>query len=367
MRVILTMTRVAIGRQRDLGDIFDSVARVAIEIAVCPGQRVPRLRVVIKAPPRPAIRIVTERAIRAEAAFMVLIAMAGCAVQRRAFECRRTVAFLARHDSVASDQRKSRNVVIEGRHTTPIVLGVTSLATIAKLTIVPIVLTVTRYAGRPQLIAIEIAGMARVALDLRVSASERKFRCFVVVEANRAPLVLVMASFALGAVPSAVDVLNLVAIEARGANALVALAAVAGRTRNGAMRAPKRKLRLVVVVRLDATPGGLAMAVLAYFPQSFLVRIIRLMAVEAAPRRIAKLHRLYMTAVAQYDLMRFPQLEIRRSVIECFAIELHDVGISSLVIGVTMCALQFCRIRLSPVESLMSQPIRADFLVACQA
>src|SRR5215472_5399065 len=367
MRVILTMTRVAIGRQRDLGDIFDGVAGVAIETAVCPGQRVTRLRVVIKAPPRPAIRVVTEGAIRAEAASMVLIAMAGCAVQRRAFECRRTMAFLARHDSVASDQRKSRNVVIEGRHTTPIVLGMTSLATIAKLTIVPIVLTVTRYAGRPQLVAIEIAGMARVALDLRVGASERKFRCFVVVEANRAPLVLVMASFALGAVPSAVDVLNLVAIEARGANALVALAAVAGRTRNGAMRAPKRKLRLVVVVRLDATPGGLAMAVLAYFPQSFLVRIIPLMAVKAAPRRIAKLHRLYMTAVAQYDLMRFPQLKIRKSVIECLAIELHDVGISSLVIGVTMCALQSCRIRLSPVESLMSQPIRADFLVACQA
>jgi hypothetical protein len=303
MRVILTMTRVAIGRQRDLGDIFDSVARVAIETAVCPGQRVTRPRVVIKAPPRPAIRIVTGRAIRAEAAFMVLIAMAGCAVQRRAFECRGTMAFLARHDSVASDQRKSRNVVIEGRHTTPTVLGMTSLATIAKLTIVPIVLTVTRYAGRPQLVAIEIAGMARVALDLCVSASERKFRCLVVVEANRAPLVLVMASFALGAVPSAVGVLNLVAIEARGANALVALAAVAGRTRNGSMRAAKRKLRLVVVVRLDATPGGLAMAVLAYFPQSFLVRIIRLMAVEAAPRRIAKLHRLHMTAAAEYRLM----------------------------------------------------------------
>jgi len=367
MRVILTMTRVAIGRQGDLGDVFDSVARVAIETAVCPGQRVTRLRVVIKAPPRPAIRVVTEGAIRAEAASMVLIAMAGSAVQRRAFECRGTMAFLARHDSVASDQRKSRNVVIEGRHTTPIVLGMTSLATIAKLTIVPIVLTVTRYAGRPQLVAVEIAGMARVALDLRVSASEWKFRRFVVVEANRAPLVLVMASFALGAVPSAVDVLNLVAIEARGANALVALAAVAGRTRNGAMRAPERELGLVVVVRFDAAPGGLAMAVLAYFPQATLVRIIRLMAVEAAPRRIAELHRLHMTAAAQYGLMRIAQLEIRKSVIECFAIELHDVGISSLVIGVTMCALQFCRIRLSPVESLTCQPIRGDFLVACQA
>jgi hypothetical protein len=203
-----------------------------------PGQRVARLRVVVKAPPRPTIRIMAECAIRAEATLMVLIAMAGDAVQRRALECERAMAFLAWHDGVATDQRKSRNVVIEGRHTAPIVFAVTSLATIAKLTVVPIVLAVTGNAGRPQLVAIKIASMARVTLYFCMGASEWKFRCFIMVEANRAPLVLIVASFALGAILSAVDVLNLVAIEARGANSLVAFAAVARRTRNGAMRAP---------------------------------------------------------------------------------------------------------------------------------
>jgi hypothetical protein len=109
------------------------------------------------------------------------------------------------------------------------------------------------------------------------------------------------------------------------------------------------------------------MAILAYFPKATLVRIIRLVAIETAPRRIAKLHSLHMTAAAQYGLMGIAQFEIRRGVIKSFAIELHYVGIPPLVIGVTMSALKFCRIRLSPMESLTCQAIRGDFLVACQA
>jgi hypothetical protein len=203
------------------------VAGVTIEAAVRPCQRVARLRIVIKAPPRPAIRIVAERTIRAEATLMVLVAMAGGAIQRRTLESRRAVAFLARHDRMTPDQRKSREVVIEGGQAAPIVLAMTSLAAIAELTVVPVVLAVTGYAGRPQLVAIEVARMACVALHLRVGASEWKFRRSVVVEATRAPLVVVMASFALAAVPAAVDILNLVAIDARSANSLVTFAAVA--------------------------------------------------------------------------------------------------------------------------------------------
>jgi hypothetical protein len=74
-----------------------------------------------------------------------------------------------------------------------------------------------------------------------------------------------------------------------------------------------------------------------------------------------------MAAAAQYGLMGIAQLEIGKGVIKSFAIELHNVGISPLVIGVTMSALQLCRIRLSPMESFKCQPIRGDLLVACQA
>jgi hypothetical protein len=82
------------------------VAGVAIEAAVRSCQGVARPRVVIKAPPHPTIRIVAECAVRAEASLMVLVAMAGGAIQRRTLECLGAMAFLARHDGVAPDQWK---------------------------------------------------------------------------------------------------------------------------------------------------------------------------------------------------------------------------------------------------------------------
>jgi hypothetical protein len=64
------------------------------------------------------------------------------------------MAFLARHDGVAPDQRKSRDVVIEGRYSAPAGLSVTLLAAIAKLAFVLVILSVTRHTGRRQLVAI---------------------------------------------------------------------------------------------------------------------------------------------------------------------------------------------------------------------
>jgi hypothetical protein len=78
------------------------------------------------------------------------------------------MAFLARHDGVASDQRKSRDIVIERCYAAPIVLAMASLTTNAKLAVVPIVLAMARYTRCRQLVAIEIASVAHIALDLRM-------------------------------------------------------------------------------------------------------------------------------------------------------------------------------------------------------
>jgi len=168
MGVILAVTGIAIRGQGDLRDIFGDVTGVAIDAAVRSRQRVARLRVMIEAPPCPAVRIVAAPTDRSQAAFMMLVAMAGDASQRRALELQRAMAFLARHHSMTPDQRKSGDVMIEGLYLTPVGLAVTLLAAGAKLPLVPIVLAVTGHAGRRQLVAIEIAGVARIALNLRV-------------------------------------------------------------------------------------------------------------------------------------------------------------------------------------------------------
>jgi hypothetical protein len=103
VHVVLAVTSIAVHGQSNFGDIFGDVAGVAIQTSVRPRQWVTRLCVVIKAPPRPTIRIVAERTIRAQATLMMLVAVTGRAIQWRALEQQRAMAFLARYDGVAPD------------------------------------------------------------------------------------------------------------------------------------------------------------------------------------------------------------------------------------------------------------------------
>jgi hypothetical protein len=164
---------------------------------------------------------------------------------------------------MASNQRKSSDVMIEGRCATPIVLAMTSLATRAELAVVPVVLPVTRYACRCELVAIEVAGVASIARDLRVGSFQRKSCCLGVVEMDRAPLALVMAAIAFRAVPPRMDILNPVALDACFADALVPFADMARWAGDSAMSLPERKQSLVVIERLELTPCRLEVATIA--------------------------------------------------------------------------------------------------------
>jgi len=185
---------------------------------------------------------------------MMLVRVTGRASQRRAFEQRSAMAFLAGNDGVAPDQGESRDVMIEGRCSAPAGLAVTLLTAASELAFVRVILSVTGHAGRRQLIAIEIARVAAIALDLRMRGSQWKLRRLVMVEADRAPLALVVAAIALAAVSPGVDILNLVASRTRGADALVTFVNMARGAGDGTMRAFQPELGPVVVERLDAMP-----------------------------------------------------------------------------------------------------------------
>jgi len=156
--------------------------------------------------------------------------------------------------------------MIEGCYAAPIVLAMASLAADGKLAVVRITGAMARDTRGRQLVAIEIACVARIALDLCMGVPEWKFRVLVMIEEDRFPLVLVVAPFALGSVPSGMDVLNRVAIDAGSADPLVALADMAGGACDIAMRASQRELGLVVVVGPHLTPCRFAMTVVACFP-----------------------------------------------------------------------------------------------------
>jgi len=129
----------------------------------------------------------------------------------------------------------------------------------------------------------------------------------------------------------------------------------------------ERKLGGVVVERLDLAPFGFAVAIVAFFAKAPLMRIFRFMTVEAASGRLAKFHRWQVAPCARHRLVRVAELEIRECMIERLAVQLHDVGIASLVIGMAMVAFLLCRIWLAPMESLARRAIRGSVLVAVEA
>jgi hypothetical protein len=340
------------------------VAGLAIDTAVRAGQRVARLRVVIETPTCPTIRIVAERAVRPQAAFMVLVAVAGRADERRVLEQQRAMAFLAGYDGVTPDQGKSADVVIEGHYAPPAGLSVTLLAPAAEPAFVRVLLAVTRHARRRQPVAIEIAGVARIALDLRMRCSQWKFGRLVMIKVNRAPLALVVAAFALSAVPPAVDILNLVAIHASGADVLVPLAAVTRGAGHRPMCSLEREFRPIVVKWLDAEPCRLGMTFVARFPQTPFMRITGLVTVEAACGGVAEPCRLRVAAAARHSDVCVAKLEARTRVIERLAVQLDDVGISPLVIRVTMVAFLLRRLGIAPMKRAAGLAIGGNVLVA---
>ena len=86
VHVVPAMTPIAVRAQRNRGHIPGNVASLAIEAAVRSCQRVARLCVVIKAPPRPTIWIVAERAVRPQATVMMTVRVARNTGRRRTFE-----------------------------------------------------------------------------------------------------------------------------------------------------------------------------------------------------------------------------------------------------------------------------------------
>ena len=64
--------------------------------------------------------------------------------------------------------------------------------------------------------------------------------------------------------------------------------------------------------------------------------------------------------------MRAPEGEVRHGVVECFPIELNDIGVSAFVVGVARPAFLFRRIELTSVESPAGRAIRRDVLMTIE-
>lgn len=134
------------------------------------------------------------------------------------------------------------------------------LALSPELALMRILRPVARDAGGLKLDVEHPALVATVAGGLFVRALERELRFFGVIEANGLPLLYGMASVTLGAEATAMNVLDLVAIDTAMRQAFVALAHMAGGAGHFAVSPFERECGLGVVECLRLSPVVLPVA-----------------------------------------------------------------------------------------------------------
>ena len=109
------------------------------------------------------------------------------------------------------------------------------------------------------------------------------------------------------------------------------------------------------------------MAVVTIFAKAPFVRILLLMTIKAATGCLAELFRWRVAAGARHHFVSVPEFEIRKRMIERLAVKLDDIGISSLVIGMTVAAFLLRGIELATVKSVVFLTIRGNLFVAIEA
>jgi len=202
---------------------------------------------------------VTPLALGAEpAVVLVVFLVAGVTHTARIREQLRRVALGTRHGLVFTGQRKFRFLVVETRSLFPGLDVVASLAAVAQLVLVHVVLLVTPGAGGRRLIQLR-RGVAGEAFDLAVGVHQGEIG-LVVIERRLFPVPLDVAAFALRAEDSLVGVVRLVALDALHRRAFVALALVALLARHVNVLAEEGVLGLGVV-ETELLPVGRRVAI----------------------------------------------------------------------------------------------------------
>jgi hypothetical protein len=263
-----------------------------------------------------------------------------------------------------ADERKPRQLVVECHFLAPIGFLVALPAVVSELTFVRIVLAVAGYASGRQLVPVDVARMTRFAFDTHVSTAQRKLGGRVVIEAHGLPFDDRVTSLAILSKPAAVFILFPVAGLARRRQILVALAGMAGGACRILVSADERKSCLCVVEGLYPAPGVFGVATFALLAKLSFMRIACLVALEASRRGIAIFYFLQMTPITCHLLVRACQHELRQRMIERLAVQLNDVELPPLVVGVAMPAIVPRCTRMAPMEPATGIAIGSHFLVA---
>lgn len=252
----------------------------------------------IEAKQRPSVRVVTGLAARAHSALVMRILVAGGTRGWRLFEVLRGMTAFAGNRRVQADQWERRKVVIEIDFLAPARFTVATIASLAQLPPMDIVLLVATDARHLQFLAVDVTLVALRTGHLPVLAPQGELGRFVVIEANVGPFLVSVTSIAFLAKVAVVHVLQPVAGDAREVEVLPSLVGVADLAGDLLVGADERESRLGVVEALCGPPALDAVAVIAGLAEAAGVRLILLVTSHALLWRVAFVLPGLMTAIA---------------------------------------------------------------------
>lgn len=175
-----------------------------------------------------------------------------------------------------SNERESRQIVIEGDFRTPTGFIVTVLALPSELPLMRVVATVAAVAARWQIGFVHAAAVAAFTTRLGVRSLQCETCITIMVEPDFLPLCRLMAAFALCPAPALVRVLEGVTTDAGGWRSLVDFSGMTRAARNDFVTCNEYEFCSRMVERLGLAPIVRRMAPLTVFPKLLFVRLVLL-------------------------------------------------------------------------------------------
>jgi len=246
-------------------------------------------------------------------------------------------------------------------------LAVTLLTSRTEQAVVGVVSRVTCDAGLAELLLLEGAVVAGHACSFGVSSGQWEVGFASVVErAACAPAESRVAGVTGHSESPAVCVVQAMTSDAGVGRALVAFRRVAHRAPHGSMAALQREACRGVVEATGA-PARLAVTLRTIRSHATLVAIVLLMTGEALGRCIAERAIGSMTCVTRKGRVSALQGMVGELVLESLAIELHELCVSSAMLGVAGSAGGACRSGVKSVKSAVLGNVFCDLFVALRA
>ena len=268
--------------------------------------------------------------------------------------------------AVRADQRIAGVLAVVEAHFRPAAAGMAGFAALAEMPFVIVVFEMTRDAGHLEFVRERVFTMATVAVLLRMLAVEYEIRIPIVIEARIVPATRAVAVAALIAATTIVCIVFRVTVVALRRGVLKRVVGMAVETCRLLVLADQRVVGRVVV-ELDVEPLRGRMTVAARRSQCFSVRVVVFMTGIAVAGSVAMFLVRSMARGAFGFGMFAKQWEIGEIVVECLFIQLHDVGISTLVIRMAARAGRILRLLESAVEARRLVDVVGDVFVTVKA